>query len=79
FKEWREQTQTWVLPEAQKAIAVGTSVTNIDAVLPVSFTGETFNNFATIPNWYTTLSGKPSVQDFEQLTDQKVPAPHEFV
>lgn len=61
---WREQTQTWVLPEAQKAIAVGTSVTNIDAVLPVSFTGETFNNFATIPNWYTTLSGKPSVQDF---------------
>lgn len=79
FKEWREQTQTWALPEAQKAIAVGTSVTNIDAVLPVSFTGETFNNFATIPNWYTTLSGKPSVQDFEQLTDQKVPAPHEFV
>ncbi|MDG3062608.1 glycoside hydrolase family 3 C-terminal domain-containing protein [Lacticaseibacillus casei] len=79
FKEWHEQTQTWELPDAAKAVAIGTSSADIVSVLPVQVHGQAFTNFENVPDWYTTPSGKPTVHDFEQLTGQKVPPHHEFV
>lgn len=79
FKEWQEKTQTWVLPAAAKSVAIGTSAADIVATLPVHLNGINVTNFKNIPDWYTTLSGKPTVHDFEQLTGQKVPPHHEFV
>lgn len=68
-----------MLPAAAKSVAIGTSAADIVATLPVHLNGTNVTNFKNIPDWYTTLSGKPTVHDFEQLTGQKVPPHHEFV
>ena len=62
-----------------QSVAIGTSAADIVATLPVHLNGTNVTNFKNIPDWYTTLSGKPTVHDFEQLTGQKVPPHHEFV
>ncbi len=67
------------VPAAAKSVAIGTSAADIVATLPVHLNGTNVTNFKNIPDWYTTLSGKPTVHDFEQLTGQKVPPHHEFV
>lgn len=79
FKEWQEKTQTWVRSAAAKSERIGTSAADIVATLPGYLNGTNETNAKNSSDWYTTLRGKPTVHDFEQLTGEKVPPQDEFV
>ncbi|KRL19371.1 glycoside hydrolase family 3 C-terminal domain-containing protein [Lentilactobacillus kisonensis] len=74
FSEWDDQQQEWQLPAVDKAVVVmiGSSRESLSA--PVNVVGQALAT-TSVPTWYITPVGKPSLSDFTAMSGLRVQPP----